>query len=130
MTSCHLFQVYRELLGFIPSSRHNHRSVFHILVYRPLLKYVLQVSILPTEIGFHTSDHIPFYVDFHQDLFDDKESPIVPPAFRKLKMYDSPSVEKYVCYITNQMHHHNILQRFLNLQYYVKVYSFNTSTEL
>jgi len=130
MTSCNIVQAYKDLVGFIPSSRHNNRSVFHILVYQPLLKYVLKIGVLSTEIGFHTSDHIPFFVDFHQDLFNYKESPIVSPNLRKLKMYDSPSVEKYICYIKNQMHHHNILQRFLNLQDYIKIESFDASAEM
>ena len=130
MRSCNVVQAYNALLGSVPSSRLNNRSVFHVFVYKPLLKYVLQLGVLPTEIGFHMSDHVPFYIDFHPDLFNYKESPIVPPAYRKLKMYDSPSVEKYVCYIKNQMHHHNILQRFLNLQDYIKHYSFDISAEL
>jgi len=130
MSSCNLVQAYQETLGFIPSSRQKARSVFHVLVYRPLLKYVTRLGILPTESGFHTSDHVPLYVDFHKDLFDYKESPIVSPDYRKLKVYDSPSVEKYVCYVKNQMHHHNILSRFLNLQDYIKIYSFDESAEL
>ena len=130
MTSCNIVQVYKELVGFIPSSRHNNRSVFHVFVYQPLLKYVLKTGILPSEIGFHTSDHIPFFVDFHQDLFNYKELPIVSPNLRKLKMYDSPNVEKYICYIKDQMHHHNILQRFLNLQDYIKIKSFDESAEI
>jgi len=129
MTSCNLVQVYQELVGFVPSSRHNNRSVFHFLAYRPLLKYVVKTGILPSETGFYTSDHIPFFVDFHKDLFNYKESPIVPSNLRKLKMYDSPSVEKYICYIKDQMHHHNILQRFLNLQDYVKIRAFDISAE-
>jgi len=44
-------------------------------------------------------------------------------------MYDSPSVEKYVCYIKNQMHHHNILKRFFNLQDYIKVHECDWSAE-
>ena len=129
MSSCNLVQAYQEILGSIPSSRQNARSIFHVLVYRPLLKYVTRLGILPTESGFHTSDHIPLYVDFHKDLFDHKESPIVSPDYRKLKVYDSPSVEKYVCYVKNQMHHHNILSRFLNLQDYIKIYCFDESAE-
>ena len=129
MKSCNMVQAFKELVGFVPSSRHNNRSVFHIFVFQPLLKYVLKLGVLPSEIGFHTSDHVPFFVDFHQDLFNYKESPIVPPNLRKLKMYDSPSVEKYICYVKNQMQHHNIIQRFLNLKDYIKIESFDASAE-
>jgi len=83
MSSCNLVQVFQETVGFVPSSRHNNRSVFHFFVSKPILKYVLKAGVLPTESGFHTSDHIPFFVDFHYDLFNYKEAPIVPPNINK-----------------------------------------------
>ena len=132
ISSCCLKQIYEELHQNIPSSRLNHRKVFHIFVSARLVKYVERLGVLPAKSGFHQSDHIPFYVDFHKDLLLSRDSPIVNPSLRKLKMYDSPSVEKYICYTKAQMSHHNIIRGFLNLKDYINHYSFDSSarTEL
>jgi len=125
MHICNMKQIFQEFHGVIPSSRSNHRSVFHAFASIPILKYVDRLGILQKTEGFHMSDHIPFFVDFKAELFDHSENPIIPPDFRKLRVHDYPSVEKYNCYVKDQFHHHNILQRILNLGEYIKVQSFD-----
>jgi len=130
MHSCHLKQIYQELQQEIPSSRLNHRSVFHILVSTKLVQFVERLGVLPLESGFHKSDHRPFYIDhFHKDMFKSRDNPFHHQSIRKLKMYDSPSVEKYICFVKEQMNHHNIIQRFLNLKDYIKSFQFDESAQ-
>jgi len=129
MSSCSLKQAYQYLHQSIPSSRLNHRSVFHIFMSSKLIKYVERIGVLPLHSGFHKSDHIPFYIDFHKDMLTSKQNPMVYQSIRKLKMYDSPSVEKYICYVKDQMNHHNIIRRFLNLKDYIATFAFDSSAE-
>ena len=126
--SCSMVQVYHELHGVIPSSRGNHRSVFHAFTSTHLIPYVDRLGVLDTQEGFHLSDHIPFFVDFKLELFD-HVPPIVPPDFRKLRIHDHPRIEEYNCYVKDQFQHHSIVQRIRNLEEYIKVESFNEIAE-
>jgi len=128
MQSCSMVQVYQELHGTIPSSRGNHRSVFHAFTSTHLIQYVDRLGVLETQEGFHLSDHIPFFVDFKKELFD-HILPIVPPDFRKLRIHDHPRIEEYNCYVKDQFQHHSVVQRIRNLKEYIKVESFNNIAE-
>jgi len=126
MRTCSLCQIYLETHGTIPSSRNNHRSVFHAFVSKHISHLVERLGILPHTEGFHKSDHIPFFVDFKKELLSHVDSPILSPDHRKLKTHDSVNIEKYNFYVKDQFDQHNILQRTLNLKEYIKEFSFNT----
>jgi len=123
LSKTHMVQIYQTIHGAIPSSRNNSRSVYHVLVSKHLIQSVDRIGVLSREEGFHTSDHIPFFLDLNKAVLDGPCSPIVPNSFRKLKLHDADSVEKYNCYVKDQFDDHNIIQRVLNLKTYVKINS-------
>ena len=118
-------QIFQNIHGHIPSSRGNNRSVYHILISKHLRPFVDKIGVLQSNHGFHHSDHVPFFIDLNQEVFDCPSNPIVPPDLRKLKMHDAKSVENYICYVKDQFDHHNIIQRTINLRTYVKNVSFD-----
>ena len=125
MDTCNLTQIYETKHGTIPSSRSNSRQIYHVFVSKQLEPFVTRLGVLLSEDGFNESDHLPFFVDFKQEMFDFKTCVMPNIKYRKLRTHDALSVEKYNCYVKDQMHHHNVVSRLLNLREYIKYIGFD-----
>jgi len=125
MDTCNLTQIYKTKHGIIPSSRSNSRQIYHVFVSKQLEPFVTRLGVLLSEDGFNESDHLPFFVDFKHDMFDFKTCVMPNIKYRKLRTHDALSVEKYNCYVKDQMHHHNVVSRLLNLREYIKYIGFD-----
>ena len=115
-SSTRMVQAYEHMHGSTPSSRHNSRHSFHTFVSPELLRYVRKLGICSVHDGFSLSDHVPFFIDFHAELFSEKIQPILPSRNRILRMYDTISVSKYVTRVNEQFQHHNIPGRIQKLR--------------
>jgi len=117
LQSCtRVVQAYEHMHGCTPSSRNNSRHIFHTFVSPELLPYIRKLGICSVHDGFVLSDHVPFFIDFHENLFSTKIQPILPPRNRILRMYDAINVHKYVTNVNEQFNHHNISNRIQSLR--------------
>jgi len=115
-SSTRMVQVYEHLHGCTPSSRNNSRHIFHTFMSPELIRYVRKLGVCSEHDGFVLSDHVPFFVDFHEDLFNSKIQQILPARNRILRMYDTISVSSYVRQVNEQFRHHNIPSRIKSLR--------------
>ena len=127
LSSCNLVNAYQALTGSTPSSRSNHRHVFHILVHPQILNHVNRIGVLNDTAGFSTSDHLPFFIDLDRSMFTNKLSDTLSPMYRTLKSTNVTSVSKYVSEALRNIHHHNIPHRLRNLQSKIAQQGFNPS---
>jgi len=81
-----------------------------------LVRYVRKLGVCSSDAGFVLSDHIPFFVDFHAELFNTKIQPILPTRNRILKIYDKIKVDTYVKMVNEQLEHHNVSRRIQSLR--------------
>ena len=93
-STCALVNAFHLLTGAIPSSRRNHRRVFHIFIHPHLLNYVNHIGVLDETAGFSTSDHLPFFIDLDRSLLNSKIVGVVHNQNRILKSTNIESVTK------------------------------------
>ena len=123
--SCNLVNIHRKLLGDTPSSRGNHRSVFHMYFSPVLLSYISKIGTFGEHDGFCTSDHIPFFVDLEPSMFNQPPLTLVPNQYRVLKMYNLPLVHKYLRNVWAQLKSQDIRNRLIALEESIRTHGFH-----
>lgn len=110
-----IVHTYLHLLGHIPSSRVNNRSVYHTYCSPELIPFITNIKVCQEHVGFSTSDHIPFYIDIQNTILHTSISPIQHIDNRILRMYDTVKTNQYIAYVEKQLIYHNIPNRLENL---------------
>ena len=126
-TSPHVVNVFLHFHGQVPSSRENNRSICHIYISPNLIPFVSRIGIATEHDGFALSDHIPFFFDLKQELFQTKSFSIDTMQTRILQMYDRLSVERYVEEVLRRLNCNNVVERLSRLRTYINDHGFDES---
>ena len=108
----------------MPSSHHNNRRVFNIVIQPQLLKYFNWIGVLAETEGLSTSYHLPFFIDIDRFIFDTKLGPLIPHQHRILRSTNAASVKKYFQSALDQIKKHNIHYRLRSLQKRINQHGF------
>ena len=99
LSTCNIVNAFQVLTDSTPSSRQNHRQVFHVLTHPQVLKFINKIGTLGDDVGFSTSDHIPFFLDLDHTIFSVKINTVLPQVYQTLKSTNPANVTNYIEYV-------------------------------